>query len=748
MIFFAACAANQADLVLDEARKIGGENARQTSSGVEFEGSVETGMRFCMESRIASRLLMALYIDEDTESDEELYESTLALPWEDWITPETTIKVTCTTQACKWVRNSHYAALKVKDAICDHLKEKNDGLRPDVDINDPDITIHVHIHDRTVIWYADFSGEGLHQRGYRDEQTDALLKEHLAAALISRSEWKKTVNDGTPGVFLDPFCGSGTIAIEAALMASDTAPGLIRKKPFAFERLQCFDSEAWERIRKEAEERRAKAIDERDITIYASDISGKAIRIAEKAAAEAGVDGLINFSVKDFLSFKEGDAPSPKGFIVTDPPYGERMRVEDIDRLYSGIGDVLQSVFKGWRATILTGSSELLSNIDMKPDRTNTLYNGAILCQAAHYIIFTDEEKAEMVERAKEKKRIRLSTPLSEGAEIVYRKLLKNIESLKDKMEKEGVTCYRIYDADIPEYAAAIDVYEWKWINLSEYAAPDYIDQDKAEERLNEIIYATERATGIDIENIFVKERKSQKGKNQYNRLATSNRFNIVRENGLRVLVNFQDYLDTGIFLDHRPVRKMIQEMAEGKRFLNLFCYTGTATLNAIKGGAVSTVSVDASSTYLDWAIENLKINGYPTDIENFFYRDDAISWLWETYDRYDLIFCDPPTFSNSTGRNTFDVQRDHWRLIKAACMHLAPGGVLIFSTNYRRFRMDEGILDRFIVEDITEKTIGEDFKNDMNIHKCFLIRNKVKLSKPGRKPVVKVKANEEVSED
>ena len=477
MIFFAACAANQADLVLDEARKIGGENARQTSSGVEFEGSVETGMRFCMESRIASRLLMALYIDEDTESDEELYESTLALPWEDWITPETTIKVTCTTQACKWVRNSHYAALKVKDAICDHLKEKNDGLRPDVDINDPDITIHVHIHDRTVIWYADFSGEGLHQRGYRDEQTDALLKEHLAAALISRSEWKKTVNDGTPGVFFDPFCGSGTIAIEAALMASDTAPGLIRKKPFAFERLQCFDGEAWERIRKEAEERRAKAIDERDITIYASDISGKAIRIAEKAAAEAGVDGLINFSVKDFLSFKEGDAPSPKGFIVTDPPYGERMRVEDIDRLYSGIGDVLQSVFKGWRATILTGSSELLSNIDMKPDRTNTLYNGAILCQAAHYIIFTDEEKAEMVERAKEKKRIRLSTPLSEGAEIVYRKLLKNIESLKDKMEKEGVTCYRIYDADIPEYAAAIDVYEWKWINLSEYAAPDYISR-------------------------------------------------------------------------------------------------------------------------------------------------------------------------------------------------------------------------------------------------------------------------------
>ena len=370
----------------------------------------------------------------------------------------------------------------------------------------------------------------------------------------------------------------------------------------------------------------------------------------------------------------------------------------------------------------------------MKPDRTNSLYNGGILCQAAHYIIFTDAEKEALIEKAKEKKRIRLSTPLSEGADIVYRKILKNLEKLKAEMEKEGVTCYRIYDADIPEYAASIDLYEDKWINLSEYAAPDYIDKEKAEERLNEIILATERATGIDLENIFVKERRSQKGAAQYNRLATSNRFNIVKENGLRLLVNFQDYLDTGVFLDHRPVRKMIQEMAEGKRFLNLFCYTGTATLNAIKGGAVSTVSVDASSTYLDWAIENLKINGYTTDIGNFFYRDDAIDWLWETYDRYDLIFCDPPTFSNSKDRRTFDVQRDHWKLIRAAAMHLAPGGTLIFSTNFRRFRMDERILEDFTVEDITEKTIGKDFDNDKNIHKCYLIKNKVKVSVPKKR--------------
>ena len=730
MIFFAQCAANQNDLVAEEARRAGSEDVRLTASGVEFEGTFETGMRFCLNARVASRLLLALYIDEDTRSDEELFESTMQLPWEEWITPDKTIKVTCTTQNCPWIRNTHFAALRVKDGICDHLKEKFEGERPDVDTENPDVTIHVHVHGDTVKWYADFSGEALHMRGYRyGEQTDALLKEHLAAALILRSEWKKTLSEDEPGIFLDPFCGTGTIAIEAALMATDTAPGLIRKRPYGFERLPQFDPELWAKLKEEAAEKRQKALDEKDIRIYASDVSKRAIKIAKRCAEEAGVDGLIDFQVKDVRDYTEENRPGDHGYIVTDPPYGERMHIDDLAQLYTDLGNTLQTAFKGWKATILTGASDMLQNIDMKPDRTNTLYNGGILCQAAHYIIYTDEEREAMIQRAIEKKQQRLSQPLSQGAQIVYDKIMKNLAELKPKMEAEGVTCYRVYDADIPEYAAAIDIYEGRWVNLAEYAAPPTVDPALAESRLNEIIYATERALSVDIENIYVKQRKEQKGKSQYTKLASKNRFNIVRENGLKLLVNFQDYLDTGLFLDHRPVRKMIQEMAEGKRFLNLFCYTASATLNAIKGGALSTVSVDASSTYLDWAIANLRMNGYPTDIENFFYRDDVINWLWATYDRYDLIFCDPPTFSNSKGRSTFDVQRDHYALIKAATMHLAPGGVLIFSTNFRKFRLEDSIREKYLVEDITDKTIGEDFKNDPNVHKCYLIRNKVKVT-------------------
>ena len=727
MIFFATSAANQGDLIAEEARKAGAERVRVTPSGVDFEGSLETGYRFCFETRISSRLLMGLFVDDDIISDKELEEATAMLPWEEYIDPTKTLKVTCTTQNCRYITNSHYGALKVKDGIVERIREKFNGERPYIEIHEPDLTVHVHIEDTTVKWYVDFSGENLSMRGYRGEQTEALLKEHLAAALIGRSEWRKSVNDGNPLPFYDPFCGSGTIAVEAALMATDTAPGLLRKKPYPFENLPNFDKEAFDRVVEEAEERRRKAIDERDISIFASDISRTAVEISKAAALKAGVYDFISFSVQDFTKLEK--PPVSKGCIVTDPPYGERMTVRDIDLLYENTGKVLQNVFKGWDATILTGNSELLSNIDMKPDRTNTLFNGGIMCQAAHYHIFTDEEREAMMQKALEKKKQRQAEPLTPGAEMAYNRLMKNLKEITPLMKEQGVECYRIYDADMPEYSASIDIYMGKWVVVSEYAAPDTIDPEDAKRRLGELVRATEKATGIDEDFIYVKERSRQKGKGQYTRLAANNKMMVARENGVRFLVNFTDYLDTGIFLDHRPVRMMIQEMAKDKRFLNLFCYTGTATLNAIKGGALSTVSVDASSTYLAWMEENLKLNGYSTVFGNLLYKSDVIDWLWDTYDKFDLIFCDPPTFSNSKDRRgSFDVQRDHVKLIDAAAMHLSPGGTLIFSNNYRKFKLDPEVMEKYVVEDITEKTIGDDFKRDMKIHHCYLIRKKIKV--------------------
>ncbi|MCI7455326.1 MAG: THUMP domain-containing protein, partial [Spirochaetales bacterium] len=505
MIFFATSAANQGDLIAEEARKAGAERVRVTPSGVDFEGSLETGYRFCFETRISSRLLMGLFVDDDIISDKELEEATAMLPWEEYIDPTKTLKVTCTTQNCRYITNSHYGALKVKDGIVERIREKFNGERPYIEIHEPDLTVHVHIEDTTVKWYVDFSGENLSMRGYRGEQTEALLKEHLAAALIGRSEWRKSVNDGNPLPFYDPFCGSGTIAVEAALMATDTAPGLLRKKPYPFESLPNFDKEAFDRVVEEAEERRRKAIDERDISIFASDISRTAVEISKAAALKAGVYDFISFSVQDFTKLEK--PPVSKGCIVTDPPYGERMTVRDIDLLYENTGKVLQNVFKGWDATILTGNSELLSNIDMKPDRTNTLFNGGIMCQAAHYHIFTDEEREAMMQKALEKKKQRQAEPLTPGAEMAYNRLMKNLKEITPLMKEQGVECYRIYDADMPEYSASIDIYMGKWVVVSEYAAPDTIDPEDAKRRLGELVRATEKATGIDEDFIYVKER-------------------------------------------------------------------------------------------------------------------------------------------------------------------------------------------------------------------------------------------------
>ena len=738
MIYFAQSSQNQADLIAKEAERAGADRVKATSSGVQFSGSLEVGYRFCLTTRIASRVLQALYFDEKVTSPDELYEKCKTIPWEEYIDPSKTFQLTQTVQACNWIKNSHFASLRVKDAIVDRIREHFDDQRPNVDTDNPDLTFHLHIKGEKVIIYSDFSGEGLFKRGYRSDSTDAILKEHLAAAVLYRSDWYKSVIDNNPGVFLDPFCGSGTLAVEAALLARDIAPGLIRKEPYAFEKLSSFDSEVYEKVLSELSDK-AEEAKNRDVKIYASDISRTAVEIAKAAALKAGVYNDIEFSIKDFTKFTQEDVPATKGYIVTDPPYGIRMNDFDLSKLYSAIGKTCQDFFKGWKISILCGDSELLSSIDMKPERTNSLYNGGILCQLAHYSVFSDEEKQELIDRAIKKREERLATPLSEGAQMAYNRLKKNLNELKPLMEAQGVSCYRIYDADMPEYSAAIDMYEGKWINLQEYAPPATIEKEAAERRLNELVLATERATGIDIENIYIKQRKEQKGKEQYKKLASKNKFYIAKENGVQLLVNFTDYLDTGIFLDHRPIRKFIQENSKNKRFLNLFCYTGTASLDAVKGGALSTTSVDASATYLDWAMENFKLNGYSTDIGNFFYRSDALDYLWDTFDKYDLIFCDPPTFSNSKSRDTLDVQRDHSRLIDACMMHLEKNGMLIFSNNFRRFKMDEYIMSKYSVEDITASTIGDDFVRDPKIHKCYIIKHKIKVDL-ATKRVIKVK--------
>lgn len=303
--------------------------------------------------------------------------------------------------------------------------------------------------------------------------------------------------------------------------------------------------------------------------------------------------------------------------------------------------------------------------------------------------------------------------------QIVSVRILKNIEKW---LKKESIQCYRVYDADIPEYSAAIDCYG-EFYHIQEYAAPKTIDPDKAEQRLQEIVDAVQNVFTIPAERIVVKQRLKQKGKNQYQKLGDSKQTFEVNEHGAKLLVNLTDYLDTGLFLDHRPVRRMIQKLAHKKSFLNLFCYTASASVHAGIGGARQTTSVDMSATYCEWARSNLSLNGLSDSLHRVI-QADCLAWLEENRQQFDVILLDPPTFSNSKRmEDILDIQRDHVALINLCMRHLAPDGVLIFSNNYRKFKLDEEALAEYKIEDITSKTFDLDFQRDTKLHHCWLIR-------------------------
>jgi 23S rRNA (guanine2445-N2)-methyltransferase / 23S rRNA (guanine2069-N7)-methyltransferase len=282
----------------------------------------------------------------------------------------------------------------------------------------------------------------------------------------------------------------------------------------------------------------------------------------------------------------------------------------------------------------------------------------------------------------------------------------------------------------MPEYAFAIDVYgrDARHLFVQEYAPPKSVDQESARQRRREVLAVLPEVLAVPPAYVHSRVRRPQKGAEQYEKRALSAERHVVQEGGLKFWVNFRDYLDTGLFLDHRIVRGMLREWAREADFLNLFCYTGTATVYAAAGGARSSVSVDLSNTYLDWAHENLLLNGFGGE-EHELHRADCLQWLegQETWGpRFDLIFLDPPTFSNSKRmEGVLDVQRDHVGMIRRSLKLLRPAGRLVFSTNYTRFKLDSETLGDLSVEDISARTIPRDFERHARIHHCFVVRFK-----------------------
>ncbi len=752
MIFFAGASSNQNDLVEKEVILSGGKVLESYLGGVEFESDLKTAYSFALNTHCATRLLLLLRKKDQINNFDDFYKESLDMEWEKYLNPNQTFMISQTTSDVKWIKNTHYIELKFKDAIVERLRSVY-GQRPDVDRDNPDVCFHIHIKKDEVFWYLDFGGKGFSHRGYRKAETTAVMSEYLAASVLYRSPWYKDLcKDFTKNmVLLDPFCGSGTICIEAALICTNTAPGLINSERFGFLKLPFHDERLWNDVIAEAKEK----ITPTHVRIIGWDVSDTAIEISKNNTELANLSDYITFEKKDFSLLNEEDVSNlSKGmteldmaesgfYMVTDPPYGNRLKTDSF--FYSMIGSTLANFFKGWNVSIICGNSELLSNIDMKPNRINVFISGGTECQLAHYYVFTEKERKDMAERALKKKSERISSPLSSGAQMIFNRLVKNKSALEKDLKEKNITCYRLYDADMPEYSVAVDVYENKWINLQEYAPPKTIDPEASKRRLEEAVLATERATGVDMENIFIKKREIQKGLKQYSKMNSFNKFNIIHEGGFRFCVNFTDNLDTGIFLDHRPLRAIIKNESIKKRFLNLFCYTGTATVYASAGGALSTVSVDSSNYYLSWAKHNMSLNGF-TSMNHFYYKSDVFDYLLSNKDVFDLIYCDPPTFSNSKNRKMFDIQKDHDYLIRTCVKHLSKDGILIFSTNYTKFRLSENLFEDFQIEDITDTTIDVDFLRHKNIHKCFLIKHGNKPIKNKRQVRFKLKRLDRLS--
>lgn len=720
--YWVTCADGLETLLQEELEGLGVQNIERFPGRLVFKGTLEHAYRICMWSRLASRVLTPIHVHELERSHdardvaEELYEGAINFDWSLIFAPQSTFAVRLHIEREIKV-NSQFATLRVKDGIVDSFMEAV-GKRPSIDIKQPEITIYALAGKTEHTYCLDLSGDSLHKRGYRRYMTDAPIKENLAAAILQKAK----LLSKRPDIFLDPMCGSGTFIIEALMMLTDRAPGLVRR--FGFNGWNGHNHELWMSIKAEAADRHQAALEQPLPKFYAFDADWEAVKATKQNIIAAGFERLldhIQIEERTLADWPNFEAEGKTAFIVTNPPYGERLGDKASNRaLYLGLSALLQKNFPNQTAAVIAAAVEQADVLALNDPQTMRLMNGKLPI----YVRSGCVKPVAVVKPFLETWQPQQFEAI-EGAEDFANRLQKNMQTLKKWAVKENIHCLRLYDADLPDFNVAVDLYGDR-LHVQEYAPPKKIDPEKAKKRFNLALQAIRAVTGLGRDAIFIKTRARQEGKNQYTKQSTASKRFIVQEGKAKILVNLTDYLDTGLFLDHRQIRLRIAQEARGKHFLNLYSYTSTASLHAALGGAASTTSVDLSNTYLSWSKENFVLNGLTVDHadeQHQFFASDCFEWLKEGHEQYDLVFIDPPTFSNSKKfYGTFDVQRDHLSLLKRAMNRLTTDGTLYFSNNYRGFEMDEEILAFFDVEEITSETIGPDFKRNQKIHRAWKI--------------------------
>ena len=696
-----------------ELIKLGYEARGGTTGRVHFNADPAAICRANLWLRSADRLL--LVVGEFPAVDfGELYDQTFALPWEEWIPADGCFPVN--GRSVRSTLSSVPACQKiVKKAIVDRLmKAHQTALLEETGAR---FVIEVALLKDQATLTLDTSGAGLHRRGYRTLVGAAQLRETLAAALVQLTYWRPD------RPLLDPFCGTGTIPIEAALLGRNIAPGL--KRSFDAEHWPALPPTLWETAREEA---RDLMRDSLPLKIIGTDHDPQALSLARYHAQQAGVEQDIHFQQR---AFAELTTSARYGCVLCNPPYGERLGDrEEVRELYHSMPEVFRRL-PTWSIYVLSSDQGFEKLVGRKADRRRKLYNARIECQ---FFQFHGPRPA-----SGETGDIGDLADLSDGgpplqafggleerardlADQFGNRLLKRARHLRRWPARRGITCYRLYGRDIPEVPLAVDLYEGR-LHIAEYERPH--DRSPAEhlDWLDLMADTAAKVLEVPKEAVFLKTRRRQKGGSQHGVLADDRQVFWVQEGGLKFEVNLSDYIDTGLFLDHRLTRQWVREHSEGRRILNLFAYTGSFSVYAAAGGAAATTSVDLSNTYLDWAVRNMSNNGF-TGAEHRYVREDVLEFVLRQNDRdrYDLIVADVPTFSNSKRtEEVWDVQWCHVELVNRLLELLAEDGTLLFATNYRKFRLFEKDLLAGRVEEFTRATIPEDFR-DQKIHKCWLL--------------------------
>lgn len=775
--FFATCLPGTESLLADELHGLGIRKVRPLAGGVAFYGAPFHGQRVCLWSRLAGRVNVV--VGRAGASDAEaLYAGVRALPWEDVLAPGASIAVRANgTNGA--LRNTQFTALKVKDAVCDRLAASR-GARPDVDAHEPDALIEVRLRNDRVTVALDLSGRSLHHRSYLDaaDGEDAPLAVAQAAALLAALGAAECLRGGW--ALLDPACDDGFLVCEAAALLVDQAPGLVRDR-WGFTGWARADAEAWDDMLARADERLeagliaalgdaaaaaragSDAPDQQRVRVVGLSASSPAVARARGHLKAAGLRAVASVEAADAESAPAVEARVARiaeraGASVIVANAAPPSRDDDA----RAVSEQAACVAAARRAPAgarfgFVGGGEAASRFGIKPCLSETV--GAGRAEAQLVLFDAPPVEPSFIAVPNPAGGADLTVEVNDEQASQFASRLRKVARERRKWAaREGVRCYRVYDADLPNYAAAIDVYEGAgeaegalYAHVAEYAPPKSVDEAVARARFEDMLALVPVVLGIRPDHVFSKARVRAKGGAQYRDAGGRSYVTHTSEDGLLCEIDLGGRLDTGIFLDHRPTREMVGKMAAGKRFLNLFAYTGVATLHAAAGGASSTTTVDLSQTYLDWAARNLEANGFAVDAPSGaparkggsgraggrrgvheLVRADVGRWIQEARRArrtWDLIFVDPPTFSNSKamGRRTWDVQRDHVELLIGVSRLLSPGGVAVFSCNLRTFVPDVEALSAYgvEVEDITAQTIPHDFERNARIHHCYLVRRK-----------------------